>query len=116
MIGPDAATLIRQGEDQVEAAVAAAIVESERVARDDLVVSLNNQVLDGLSFDQTATVLAITTVLLIEARAEAARGERYRLAWQSARQRAANHLAALVEADEERDALRAELRTRDGAS
>lgn len=35
---------------------------------------------------------------------------RYRLAWVSARQRAANHLAALVEADAERDALRAELR------
>lgn len=39
--------------------------------------------------------------------------DRYRLAWQNARQRAANHLAALVEADTERDYLRAQLRERD---
>lgn len=35
---------------------------------------------------------------------------RYRLAWMSARQRATNHLDALVEADEERDALRLAVR------
>jgi hypothetical protein len=38
-----------------------------------------------------------------------AQGVRYRLAWQSARQRAANHLAALIDADDERDGLRAEV-------
>lgn len=39
--------------------------------------------------------------------------ERYRLAWQNARQRAADLLAALVESDEERDFLRAQLKERD---
>lgn len=39
--------------------------------------------------------------------------QRYRQAWLSARQRASNHFAALVDADEERDALRAELRERE---
>jgi hypothetical protein len=38
-----------------------------------------------------------------------ARAARSRLAWQSARQRAANHLAALIDADDERDGLRAEV-------
>ena len=38
---------------------------------------------------------------------------RFETAWQSARQRAGNHLAALVDSDEERDALRAELRERE---
>jgi hypothetical protein len=41
------------------------------------------------------------------------RAERYRIAWHQARQRAQNHLAALIEADAERDALRAALRDRD---
>ncbi|GAA0738525.1 hypothetical protein Drose_04475 [Dactylosporangium roseum] len=36
--------------------------------------------------------------------------ERFRLAWRSARQRAMNHLLALVESDEKRDELEAELR------
>jgi hypothetical protein len=44
------------------------------------------------------------------------RAERYRLAWESARQRARNYAAALVDADDERDALRAELRARDEAT
>lgn len=42
-------------------------------------------------------------------------GWRYRLAWQQARQRAQNHLDALIESDEECAALRAELRARDEA-
>jgi hypothetical protein len=42
-------------------------------------------------------------------------GRRYLTAYRSARERAQNHLAALIEADAERDALRAELRARDEA-
>jgi hypothetical protein len=38
-----------------------------------------------------------------------AQADRYRSAWESARQRAANHGLALVEADEERDGLRVEV-------
>jgi hypothetical protein len=41
------------------------------------------------------------------------RAERYRIAWHQARQRAANHLAAVVEADQERDYLRRQLAERD---
>ena len=40
--------------------------------------------------------------------------DRYLTAYRSARQRSANDRAALVDADAERDALREELRTRDG--
>lgn len=38
---------------------------------------------------------------------------RYRLAWRNAAQRAENYLAAVVEADAERDFLRAQLKERD---
>ncbi len=38
---------------------------------------------------------------------------RYRIAWRQARQRAQDHLAALVESDQERDHLAAQLRERD---
>lgn len=43
----------------------------------------------------------------------ASRMERYRLAWQNARQRAAAYVEALEDAADERDALRAELKARD---
>lgn len=46
---------------------------------------------------------------------EAKRADRYRLAWTSARQRAQNHLLALVDSGDERDELRAALREEQGA-
>lgn len=51
-------------------------------------------------------------LLLEEFEALQSRAERYRLAWTNARERAAALAEALVEADDERDALRAELARR----
>lgn len=48
-----------------------------------------------------------------ELQAEEQECRRYRIAWHQARQRAADHLAALVEADAERDHLAVQLRERD---
>lgn len=83
---------------------------------------LNNPELDR---DQACGYLAYASLDLIDARAELEktldnwdamaemREERYRLAWTSARQRAAGLYAALVESDAERDHLAAQLRERD---
>lgn len=53
--------------------------------------------------------------LIDQLNAANAEAERYCLAWTSARQRAQNHLLALVDSGEERDALRAALREEQGA-
>lgn len=61
-----------------------------------------------------ARVRAVSVLrTLNDAREDAARSRRYQLAWQNARQRADSLHQALVEADEERDYLRAQLRDRD---
>jgi len=62
-----------------------------------------------------AEAMAAKTVSNWEEMTEAA-VERYRLAWVSARTRAQCLHDALIEADDERDALRAELRARDEAA
>lgn len=69
--------------------------------------NLHNTELDR---DQLCGYLAYASLELIDEKRTA---ERNRLAWQHARQRAADLLAALVASDEERDFLRAQLKERD---
>lgn len=92
---------------------------------DDLVRMLATSYAGSLGRNQMANYLAIAVVSLLDEQAvvaktldnwdvmSEARAERYRLAWVSARGRAQTHFDALVEADEERDALRALLRDRE---
>lgn len=86
--------------------------------REKVLEGVATEIAGNLELPQVVTLAAFAVLRLAEEEAALAktldnfdifadaRAERYRLAWTSARQRAMNHLLALVDADDERDGLR----------
>lgn len=121
--------LIDEGQREFEAGLEATRIAVEGMSRHNAYLGLVKGLVteEGMVREQLASLLAFATLLLLDERAVVANTidswdamsemraerERYRLAWRSARQRARDAQDALVEADEERDFLRARLRDRD---